>query len=184
MHASGQVVILKARPAMDAAVMSFHLSLSPTSSSIRRSHRFSHAFSLFSMTVVKLQVSLPYIPDIISDCNFRSNLRFSFWSLTRAPTPTSSWRPRGTARHPCIRATAPWRWPHRRNLPTLTLSSRSAIWACVALLPCLVGLWWASVYKFYLREIQLFWSIHSYSLFAIDVLNMYIFIYFIAIILE
>ena len=30
---SGQVVILKARPAMDAAVMSFHLSLSPTSSS-------------------------------------------------------------------------------------------------------------------------------------------------------
>ena len=30
---SGQVVTLKARPAMDAAVMSFHLSLSPTSSS-------------------------------------------------------------------------------------------------------------------------------------------------------
>ena len=30
---SGQVFILKARPAMDAAVMSFHLSLSPTSSS-------------------------------------------------------------------------------------------------------------------------------------------------------
>ena len=30
---SGQLVILKARPAMDAAVMSFHLSLSPTSSS-------------------------------------------------------------------------------------------------------------------------------------------------------
>ena len=30
---SGQVVILQARPAMDAAVMSFHLSLSPTSSS-------------------------------------------------------------------------------------------------------------------------------------------------------
>ena len=30
---SGQVVILKARPAMDAAVMSLHLSLSPTSSS-------------------------------------------------------------------------------------------------------------------------------------------------------
>ena len=30
---SGQVVILKARSAMDAAVMSFHLSLSPTSSS-------------------------------------------------------------------------------------------------------------------------------------------------------
>ena len=30
---SGQVVILKARPAMGAAVMSFHLSLSPTSSS-------------------------------------------------------------------------------------------------------------------------------------------------------
>ena len=30
---SGQVVILKARPAMDAAVMFFHLSLSPTSSS-------------------------------------------------------------------------------------------------------------------------------------------------------
>ena len=28
---SGQVVVLKARPAMDAAVMSFHLSLSPTS---------------------------------------------------------------------------------------------------------------------------------------------------------
>ena len=30
---SGQMVILKARPAMDAAMMSFHLSLSPTSSS-------------------------------------------------------------------------------------------------------------------------------------------------------
>ena len=29
---SSQVVILKARPAMDAAVMSFHLSLSPTNS--------------------------------------------------------------------------------------------------------------------------------------------------------
>ena len=144
-----QVIILKARPAMDAAVMSFHLSLSPTSSSsltrfrpvvmpyndklalfesfsilsihrcfgrptghfpfklwmtslfllaicpyhfillfrtvfsaiscpvptrtsalltlsvylmrsIRRSHRFSQAFSLFSMAVVKLQVYLPY----------------------------------------------------------------------------------------------------------------------------
>ena len=31
---SGQVVILKARPAMDAAVMSFHLSLFPTSSRV------------------------------------------------------------------------------------------------------------------------------------------------------
>ena len=30
---SGQVIMLKARPAMGAAVMSFHLSLSPTSSS-------------------------------------------------------------------------------------------------------------------------------------------------------
>ena len=30
---SGQVVILKARSIIDAAVMSFHLSLSPTSSS-------------------------------------------------------------------------------------------------------------------------------------------------------
>ena len=28
--------------------------------SIRRNHRYSHAFSLFSMAVVKLQVSLPY----------------------------------------------------------------------------------------------------------------------------
>src|SRR5271165_611330 len=28
--------------------------------SIRRNHRFSHAFSLFSMAVVKLQVALPY----------------------------------------------------------------------------------------------------------------------------
>ena len=40
---SGQVVIRKAHPVMDAAVMSFHLSLSPTSSSsLTRFHPFVH----------------------------------------------------------------------------------------------------------------------------------------------
>ena len=72
----GQVVILKARPAMDAAVMSFHLSLSPTSSSsLTRFHPvvmpYNDKLALFK--------SISKLSNVHPSLLWASNRSFSCW---------------------------------------------------------------------------------------------------------
>ena len=73
---SGQVVILKTRPVMDAAVMSFHLSLSPTSSSSLTRFRpvvmpYNDKLALFSFQILFYIVYPPLL--------WVSNRSFSCW---------------------------------------------------------------------------------------------------------